>query len=246
LLSAADPRPEQLLQRLYQRASVRTSLRASAKLALEAPDLKLNRPQRLAVSRPGRLRVEVLGLFNQIAAVLVTDGEIYQLYDARSSELEEGVVSAGLLWRVARVDLDPLEAVDLLLGVPLPMEGLSVGEARVFEDGGIAFDHRDDEGTPRQRFRFDALGQLRSVETFDDRGRLVWQALFDDYRDLPGPQGEEEFAHGLSLRFPRVDAEARLTFKKVDLVSQVPDELFVLELAERAAGPLPADRGDVL
>ena len=40
------------------------------------------------------------------------------------------VVSAGLLWRVARVDLAPEEAVDLILGVPRPKRGLSPGAAR--------------------------------------------------------------------------------------------------------------------
>jgi hypothetical protein len=238
-LAPDDPRPARLLESLYERASTRVSLRASAKLALDAPDLRFNRPQRLAVERPARLRVEVLGLFNQVAAVLVTDGQTYQLYEAGSGELEEGVVSHHLLWRVARVDLDPLEAVDLLLGAPMPMEGLRFGSVRQFEEGDIAFDRRDDRGVPRQRFRFDALGLLRRAERLDAEGQLVWLAEFDDYRELPGPRGEELFAHVVQLSFPRVDAKAQLNYKRVDLASELSDELFVLKLPERTAEKIP-------
>lgn len=238
-LAPDDPRPARLLESLYERASTRISLRASAKLALDAPDLRFNRPQRLAVERPARLRVEVLGLFNQVVAVLVTDGQTYQLYEAGSGELEEGIVTDHLLWRVARVDLDPLEAVDLLLGAPLPMDGLRLGSALQLEDGGIAFDRRDDKGVPRQRFRFDALGLLRRAERLDADGQLVWLAEFDAYRELPGPRGKELFAHVVKLSFPRVDAKAQLTYKRVHLASELPDELFVLKLPERTAQKIP-------
>ncbi|MBW2698468.1 MAG: hypothetical protein JRE70_18435, partial [Deltaproteobacteria bacterium] len=122
-LPADDPRPHVLLESLRERAEGRTALRARAKLDLSSPDLRVSRPQRMAVARPLRLRVEVIGLFNQLAAILVTNGHVYQVYDARSAHLEEGIVSEGLLWRVARVDLSPSEAVDILLGAPLPASG---------------------------------------------------------------------------------------------------------------------------
>ena len=73
-MTAADPRPAKLLAALEDEAASRRGLRASAKLSLEAPDLRLRRPQRMALQRPASLRVEILGLFHQVAAVLVTDG----------------------------------------------------------------------------------------------------------------------------------------------------------------------------
>jgi hypothetical protein len=192
----------------------------------------------MAVTRPARLRVEILGLFDQVAALLVTDGPRYQLYDARSAELEEGVVSADLLWRVARVDLEPEEAVELLLGAPLPLPGLSLAEARIQSDGRIALTQRDDRDVLRQRLEFDAAGRLRRVERFDAGGGLLWRGSFDDYRELPAPDGSlQSFAFGVSLRFPRVEAEAELRFVRVTLESELPGDLFVLRLPARSSLP---------
>jgi hypothetical protein len=193
-----DPRPAALMATQHQRAATRQALRATAKLDLQAPDVRLNRPQRMAVERPSRLRIEIIGLFSQLAAVLVTDGEIYQLYDARRGDIEEGVVSAGLLWR-------------------------SPGAARVFEDGAIEVDQLNGEGRLRQRLRFDSAGRLTRLETFAPGGELLWRAGFADYRLLPGagaevpgePGPQEPFAFDVQLDFPRVEAEVRLQFKKI-------------------------------
>ncbi len=243
VLPADDPRPFRLLEGLHRSVMTRSALRASARLSLAAPDLRFNRPQRLAVARPARLRVEILGLFNQIGAVLVTDGESYRIYNADRLEIEEGLVSAGLLWRVARIDLGPVEAVDLLLGAPVPRPGLSLGEARILEDGGVHFDRRDERGMAIERFAFDAEGRLRRFESLDASAELVWRADFDDYRTLPGRDGAKEpFAFEISLHFPRVGAKAKITFKSVSLARDLPDEIFVLELPGQASR-LPAPSG---
>lgn len=231
-----DPRPAALLQALEVRVGARSALRARAKLDLDAPDLSLDRPQRLAIARPARLRVEVLGLFDQVAAVVVTDGDTYQLYDARTHDLEEGVVEAHLLWRVARVDLEPAEAVDLMLGAPRPDPALLAGPARLFEDGAIGFARVDGRGVEREAYRFDAEGRLAEATRSDDRGRLVWRARFADYRPVAVSTGDGggPFAHDVTLEFPRVEARARLVFKHVVLADDLPDELFSLNLPGRS------------
>ncbi|MBW2382012.1 MAG: hypothetical protein JRG92_00195 [Deltaproteobacteria bacterium] len=240
-LPADDPRPHVLLESLRERAEGRTALRARAKLDLSSPDLRVSRPQRMAVARPLRLRVEVIGLFNQLAAILVTNGHVYQVYDARSAHLEEGIVSEGLLWRVARVDLSPSEAVDILLGAPLPASGLSTGSARIYADGGIAVDRHDAASVVRQRFVFDTRGQLAVMESFDVAGDLAWRARFSRYKKVPAPGGgDESFAFDVALDFPRVQAEAHLSFKRVDLVRSLPDDLFILELPDRSTRADPA------
>jgi len=243
-LPGDDPRPLHLLERLQARGEATHALRASARLSIESPDLRFGRPQRMAVARPARMRVEIMGLFNQVAAVLVTDGEIYQLYNAGEAELEEGVVSSDLLWRVARVDLAPQEAVDLLLGAPRPAPGLEPGPATLYEDGEIAFERRDERGELRERLRFDAAGRVRRIERLDEGGEMVWEARFDDYRDVESPDGGVvPFAFDVSLRFPRVDADAHLRFKSVTLVSELDGALFELRLPERRDEPVSASPG---
>jgi hypothetical protein len=240
-LSATDPRPGRLLAALGETAEQRRALRGRARVAIEAPDLKLRRPQRLALARPGRLRVEVLGLFGQLAAVLVARDARYQLYEAGRAQLQEGTLSPSLLWRVARVDLDLEEAVNLLLGTPRPVPGLAVSGAWRGADGRLGFVRVDARGRVRERYVFDAQGRLAEAERLDVRGARIWWAGFADYRPVLHADGSPgEFAFRLSLDFPRVDGRAKLDFQQVDLVADLPDELFILELPGGAAGPSEA------
>jgi len=236
-LGEGDPRPQQLLEILGASREAVPALRARARVAIDAPDLKLSRPQRLAVARPGRLRVEVLGLFGQLAAVLVADRGRYQLYEAGQSEIQEGRVSPSLLWRVARVDLEPGEAVDLLLGSPRPGPGLRVVGARGLGNGGIAFDRVDGEGRLRERYVFDAQGRLAETERVDRAGERIWGARFGEYRAVNSAGGgSREFAFQVELDFPRVEGKAKLDFQQVDLVAELPDGLFRLVPAETKTG----------
>ncbi len=234
-LAEGDPRPGAFLAAMEARAQRPLALRARARLSLDAPDLKVRRPQRLALERPSRMRVEIMGLLGQVAAVLVTDGLSYQLYQSGEPGLEEGTVDAHLLWRVARVDLDPLEAVDLLLGGPAPEPTLRIAQAVSLSDGGIAVDQVDAEGALFRRVQFDAAGRLRRLARFDARGALRFEAIWSDHRPLPAPDGTDwPFAFEIRLRFPRVEAEAVFEYKKVKLVESLDDGLFVLRLAGSA------------
>jgi hypothetical protein len=190
------------------------------------------------VARPGRLRFEVLGLFGQLAALLVVDGGAYQLYEPGADQLREGRASSALLWQLARVDLEPAEAVDLLLGVPRPAAGLQVSGARLGEDGHIAFARVDAQGQPRERFVFDAQGRLAEMTRLAADGRPVWKARFARYRTIAGPDGSpRQFAFEVALEFPRVDGSATLDYQQAELVAELPDSLFRLELPPRGSRP---------
>ena len=103
----------------------RHALRGSARVALSGPDFKLNRPQNIAAKRPANLRFEIVGLFDQLAAVLATNGREYSFYEAGQPGVERGILAPGLLWSLAKIDLDPEELVGLLLGTPLPSPGIA-------------------------------------------------------------------------------------------------------------------------
>lgn len=231
-LSADDPRPAQWLAALHERAAQRHTMRGSARFSVQAPDLEFSRPQRFAAGRPGRIRVEILGLFDQIAAVLVTDAGSYQLFDVRDQRVEEGPVSRALLWQVARVDLTPEQVVDLLLGAPLPSAGFELARARLLSDGSI--DVVLESGSAgaavaAEQLRFDAEGRLRRFQKIAGPSRepaLVWEARFDDYRE----NGGDPIAHELNLRFPGSGAQARLTFRSLELNPALPPGVFVLQL----------------
>ena len=236
LLAPDDPRVTELLAGLQNAVLERRSLIASARLSLDAPDLRFRRPQRLAVRRPADLRVEILGLFGQIAAVLVTDGTRYQLWNGSKggdpeSGLEQGEVSRELLWTVARIDLSPAEAVALLLGVPISAADLAPVAAAETQAGGVEVVLGSDPGAADQVVEFDRDGRLTRASRRAASGLLLWQASFADYRDLGGAL----FAHEVSIDFPRFDARAVLHFDTAELNRELSSEVFVLRLPETAA-----------
>jgi hypothetical protein len=236
-LDPDDARVRGALAGLASRVERREALRAVARFSVDSEDLSFRSSQRLAARRPASLRVELLGLFSQVAGVLVTDGRFYQFYDAGTGELEQGPVTPHLLWDVARVDLSAGQAVELLLGGAAPGARLQRAAAELLPDGGLGVRLDDVRGTPRQRFRFDAQGRLRSVEVLDWRGLPLWEAAYDDYREVGG----ESFAYDIDVRFPRLDARASFRFQQVELASELPDALFRLDLARRPARAVGAE-----
>ncbi|HKK51160.1 MAG TPA: hypothetical protein VKA74_06215, partial [Myxococcota bacterium] len=65
----------------------------------------------------------MLGLFDQLAGLLVTDGRRFGYFDASQGAVTRGRMTPRLLWDLARIDLEAHEVVELLLGVPTPSPG---------------------------------------------------------------------------------------------------------------------------
>ena len=224
-LDASDPRPAGWMAALAESAESRRALRAHSRLALDSPELRFRRPQRLLVQRPADLRVEVLGLFGQVAAVLVTDGERFEWFDASRGEVERGPVSDDLLWRLARIDLSPREAVAVLLGVPLPRPGLERQPARSRGGGRVEVPFGR-AGGAEQVFSFDAGGRLVEVVTRAATGAVLWVVRYDAYEDVGGAG----FAHEVALEFPAVDARSSIRFESVELNPDLSSDAFVLQM----------------
>ncbi len=223
-----DARIVALAGALVATARDRNSLVGSAHLSLRSPDLRFSRPQRMALERPARMRVEVLALFGQVAAILTTDGRRFQVYEPGESRVQDGLVSAGLLWEVARVDLEPEEAVGVLLGVPLQSGAELVG-ARQLEDGTLLLAYRPPLLESRRIFEFQPPAYLTRVRERDPDGSLVWEVAYTDYREL----GERAFAHAVAIDFPRVDAAAEFQFEGVELNRVLPASAFELPALAR-------------
>ncbi len=222
-VAVSDPRVTSLAEGLEATFRDRRSLVASARVSLTAPDLRFSRPQRVALQQPASLRVEILGLFNQVAAILATDGVRYQLYQPGSDGIEEGRVDARLLWDVARVDLEPEEAVGLLLGVPLA-PGSHLEAARRLEDGRLLLAFRQPDDGSRRIFEFDPSAHLARVRKRSASDALVWEAVYTDYR----PVGSRSFAYQVDIDFPRLEANADFRFSAAELNRELPASAFVL------------------
>jgi hypothetical protein len=237
-------------------ASRARALRGSARVVLEGPEYKLNRPQRIAIARPDKLRFEVLGLFDVVAAMLVSDGREFGFYEAETGAITRGAMTPELLWELAQLDLAPHEVVDLLLGSPIPSPVMGLAGIWLESDAGITFAYTpvDSDAPPicgsgvagpssapaqtdcgngdfargAEIFRFDAEGLLRELRSIDPGWLTRYHAFFEDYADLEVAESMQPFPMRITVHSPRVEAMARFEWKRIMLTDELPDRLFMI------------------
>lgn len=220
-----DPQKAQaLLDGLRESGAGRKALRGIATLSFDGTAGSVRSRQVIVVEMPARLRIEVQGFLNQSLAVLVTDGERFELFRAEDRSRRSGEVYPGLLYEVAQVDLTPAEGVALLLGLPPDPPGLLLASAAGLDDGGVRLERVDTEGVLRQRIDFDVQGRLARVEAYEPGERLLWSAEYRDYRDAENPG----FAYAIGLWFPSSQTRVDLDFKHVEINPVLPDGVFTL------------------
>jgi hypothetical protein len=232
-LPPGDQRPDAFLASLADREQGRQALRGVARVALEGPAGNARSKQILVVERPARLRVEVQGpFFNQLVAVLVSDGARFELFRAQDRSVERGVMDPALLYRVSGIPLRPADAVEMLLGVPPIGGALMPGSAMALSNGLVRIDLLDEGRILVRRVEFDSAAQLRRVEVRTVDGELAWEARYDDYRSVGGAL----FAHDIALEFPLTGSRAKISFQHVELNPELSPEVFVLGLPATREG----------
>jgi hypothetical protein len=218
-LPATDPRPAQLLDAYERSALERHALRGRARIEVDgASGVQLFGRQVVVAERPARLRLEVLGLFDQALAVLVTDGDRFELFRSADLSFEEGPLRPEILWEEARIALSPEQAIGLLLGAPLPEPDLVVVRAEGSEEGNVRVSLAAPGGEERRRLRFDGEGRLLHVDVLAEGGDVEWSAVFGDY----APVGGVPFAHSITLRVARGGTLARIRLRDVELNPELP------------------------
>lgn len=232
LLPPDDQRATALLRGLARSGAERHSLRGVAKVALEGPRGASRSRQILVVERPARLRVEVQGFLNQLVAVLVSDGERFELFRAEDRSREQGEVHPGILYQVAGLPLRPEAVVEVLLGAPDLGPRPLPGRAALLSDGDVRVELVEQAGVGLRRLRFDPEAHLRQLEVLTEAGELAWRVRFEDYR----PLGGHAFAHEIELEFPLAEASAQVSFQQVELNPALPPEVFALEAPAEGAG----------
>lgn len=202
--------------------SDRTALRALASLRLDSPSGSGRVREVVVVERPARLRLETLNLLGQTQALLVTNGERFSWFDGQA--FDGGAVYSGLLLERLGLDLEPEEAVRVLLAAPHlsgepPQAIFALGPDRIAR-------------FPGQRVRFAAGGDLRSVESLDEHGELRWIAEYGGWRDVDGGR----YPFDMQLRFPRSRVAARFEVDEVELNPSLSPALFAPPRAAEDSG----------
>jgi hypothetical protein len=204
-------------------------MRGLARLSVDGPGGSLRSRQVLLAVRPARLRVEILGFLSQTQAVLVTDGESYSFFDARDRSFERAALRPGLLERIAGVDLEPEQAVRVLLGAP-DLAGLRPVGASLLPDGAVRIVLADDQGRAGREVETDADGQLQRFAAWGPQGGF--DARYGDRQVV----GETSFAHRIDIDFPETDVRARIELSRVDLNPALAADAFELDTPGAAGG----------
>jgi hypothetical protein len=215
LLAPDDPRALAVLAQWVEGAAARTGLRGRARMAVDSADrsIAVRGRQVLLVQRPARLRVEVLGFLGQTLAVVVTDGDRFEVLRTQDRSYEAGELRPTLLWDEARIALTAEEAIGVLLGVPVPDPRWSPSRVAMDPAGLTSIDLADDDGTRTQRLLFDPHGRLAESQRFDDLGQSIWRAHFDDYREIDG----DWLAHAIELDVTIGGTHAEISLSDVEL-----------------------------
>jgi len=263
-LSLVDERVERILEAHGARVAGRQALQGTARVALTGPDFKLNRPQRIALERPARLRFEILGLFDQLAAILVTDRAKYAFFDASTGEVARGRVSNALLWNLAKIDLSPEELVGLLLAAPRPEFGRLRAAAWLEPSGrvaiafawpwgnahdtcvlldplvaGVGSDCHSTEsalyGTGGEVYFFSGDGEGELVEVRGlERGGVIRYRV--RFEEYAAIDGDTgpRFPRRVTLESPGNASQARFDWKRVRFASEMADGVFQLPEPRRS------------
>lgn len=221
-LALDDPRPAARLEALAVRSASLAGVRGLARLSVDGPGGSVRSRQVMVAERPARLRVEILGFLSQTQAVLVTDGESYSFFDARDHSFERAPLRPGLLARIAGVDLEPEQAVRVLLGAP-DLAGLRPVAAALLPGGGVRIVLADERGGGRRAVETDADGELERFASWGDEGSF--DARYGDRRVV----GETPFAHRIEIAFPETEVLARIELSQVDLNPTLGPNAFELD-----------------
>lgn len=220
-LDPHDARVAAALAQLQRDAETRRGLRGVARVALEGPAGAGRAKQVIALERPSRLRVEVLGLFDQTVALLVTDGARYRL--VREREVDAGAVHGALLYETTGLAVAPEEAVDVLLATPGARARATVESAAALSDGSLRVVRRRPDSAVREELAFDAASRLRRWTLASSGDAPLLEARFADYR----PLGATAFPREVELIDHRSGASARVVWSSLELDPRLPDGLFV-------------------
>lgn len=205
-----EQRVEVWLESQRSEAQQRRAIRAEGKLLSGAVRVK----QVVLAERPARLRLETLNFLGHTQTLLVTDGERFSFFDGR--ELRGGEVFPSVLRETLGLDLDPEEAVSVLLAVPRlgpePARAIwRMGERRIVD-------------LDTQRLVFGPEGELLSIEVWDDQGATRWRAEYTDWRPVRGGR----YPGVLSLFLPSGELAAELRLKEVEINPRIDPGLFRL------------------
>jgi len=107
---------ERLLKSIESRGAQLQSLSAELNVEIWKKDERIRLKQMMAISKNGRLRIEVLSPFGNPITTLASDGSRLMIFDAKKGRFFLGASTAEALGRLLPVSMSPEELSALLTG----------------------------------------------------------------------------------------------------------------------------------
>lgn len=212
------PTAAQLLDSLATRRDSVRGLRALAKLRYRHPDGSTTSNEAIVVSRPDRLRVEVLSLFGAVF-VLTTESGDFTAYVRQENTIYRGDASPENMWRYARIGLPVVDLIDLMLGTPPQREAVW---SHVSYDGTTGWTQLSQELDPGIQVVWVDAGLPQAAEYRDAHGDIEWRVLFEEYNTV----ADVPIATRIRLEVPDAEHSVEISLTDVDLNPELPSDTF--------------------
>jgi outer membrane biogenesis lipoprotein LolB len=208
---------EAWLVRARDEMALRHSIRASGRLRIDSGRGKGTVRAVVLAQLPDRLRLETLNLLGQTQTLLVVDGDAFAFFGGGA--VERGLTDREVLRLRLGLDLEPSEAIALLLAAPdIPAQPPQ--KIWAASGGAAAGEHRVEFATRSVSFASD--GELREVRSIDGGGQLRWQAQFGGWRDVTGGR----YPSQVNFEFPDTGLSAKLSIETAELNPDLDARLF--------------------
>jgi hypothetical protein len=211
------------------------SLKGIGTLRIEDPERRQGARAAWIVAAPDRLRLELLSVSGSPAVSFSADGSSISLFLHDRGQWRRGIDAD--LERFVGVPLTVAEVICLLSGRAPPVQ--AAGAA--LQEGVLILENDRGQGVQRLTLIADAAGRVtgvRSVEVFDDTGRLRYRADFERIRE------EGAFRIPDRIRISRSDrAQVRLSVDRMWINPSLSPEAFVLDMQNGGKGTGRSDGG---
>lgn len=217
--------PEIVLEKLRESNAKVQSLRSLAKIQVKIPERKSRFSELVIAQEPGRIRMEVLSFFGNLAALLVTDSSRLQALFINEGHLYEGVASAYNLSRFLPVPLPPEEIVSLLLGKASLIDCDPVDLELRQERDLYILKLSSRTGERLQRLWIDPVNfrTVRSETSYPGDTTLLI-AEFKDFKELNG----EWFPASISIKIPSEAIDVKVKYQSPELNPVLDSSLFTI------------------
>ncbi|HLW70783.1 MAG TPA: DUF4292 domain-containing protein [Candidatus Binataceae bacterium] len=199
-----------------------TALQTPAIMEYMGPGGHFKAREQITVRRPSSLRVEALTPLG-IALVVAAGPTEIAVFDPSKNTITRGAATAATLELVARIPLNPAQAVRLLLALPPDDAALDSAPTSSSEDNGATLLKYSRAEDGRIEIAI-AAGDLAMVREIAADGALVYEVRYSDYRDI----GAMRFPYTIAANFAPSATTLNLHYERPLIDGAIPDADFVL------------------